>query len=218
MHLNSHGACGSHSSVHKSLLFEDPMKLRINFTPVFIACLALLSSCTDRNTAKTYLNHALYYYGEQNFSKATECVKNSLNFDSSNPEAQALLGRLLFMTEEFDQAQIQFEKACRLETGNLDYKWWLVKTYILNGSEEKAKNLISDLQKKDSLDWRLFYWKAQLAKQEMDFETYFECLNNAALLLKEGVAVYEELAVIWHKLNVADKTALYFGKAEVLKK
>lgn len=198
--------------------FEEIMKLKITSLLVLLLNLAAFVSCKDSTQVKTYLNHALHYYKEQDFEKSMDSVKKSLILDSSNSEAQALLGRLLFLNKEFDQAQIQFEKACRLSKENQDYQWWLLKTYIINGSLEKAETLISNIQNQNSLDWRLFYWKAQLAKQKMDFETYFECLNSADILLQEGAMVYEELSLIWHRLNVAEKSTLYFGKAEVLKK
>lgn len=174
-------------------------------------------SCENTKKAVNFYLDAVSEYQNKNFEEAklllNSCLKEKKNFY----QAEFLLGKIYFFEKDFQNAQKIFIQLSERKKENFDTKIWLLKSYIFNKETSQARILIDELIKNNSEDWRLYYWKAQIAKIENDFETFFSCLNYADQYLSDSSNVYLDLALIWHELGLADKSAFYYSKVNILK-
>ena len=63
---------------------------------------------------------ALTYYNSKEYLKATECLKNAINYDEKNNKYLGLIGCCLFNTGDYENAFNYSRKAFELDNRNLD--------------------------------------------------------------------------------------------------
>ena len=185
---------------------------------VLVLTVFLFAGCANTRDAEKFYLQAVKSYNTKDFKNAGELLKKSLECDRHYLKSRFLKGKVAFFEKQYEEAEKDFLILCSKNKTNLDYRLWLLRAYIFEDKKDEASLLIQKLLLENCSDWRVYYWKAQLAKSSNDFETYFYCLNKADLFLKESSAVYLDLARTWLELGLQDKSALYFAKAQSLNK
>lgn len=188
-------------------------KLFTLFIPVF-----MLLSCSDKNKSQNLYSQAISEYQQRNFPQAIELTKQALKENHNFPEAEFLKAKSFFFSKDFKTAEKLFSKLCSKHSDNFDYRLWLLRTYYFSADYQKASDCLTKMQKINSEDWRIYYWRALISKAENDFESYFRNLGFAEETLKESSVVYRELSFIWMELGMADRYVKYSEKNEVLQK
>lgn len=188
-------------------------KILLLFIPIL-----LFSCCRNFERAEQLYQEALTEYRNKDFEKVLVLTDKAIKENSNLSEAIFLNGKANFFSKNFSSAEKIFRKLCVKHTENFDYKLWLLRTYYFSGNLTSAQEMVIKLIKENSEDWRLYYWKSLISKSQNDFEQYFESLNSADQILKESSYIYQELALIWMELGLADRYSKYIEKVEALKK
>lgn len=177
-----------------------------------------LAGCRKTDQAEKFYLSAAKAYNAKDFKNALDMLEKSIKCDRYYLKSRFLKGKTLFFEKDYMNAETEFLWLTSKQKANVDFKLWLLRTYIFGEKKEQASELVQNLLKENSSDWRVYYWKAQLSKSSGDFETYFFCLNRADMYLKESSAVYLDLARTWLEVGLSDKSALYYAKAQSLNK
>lgn len=181
---------------------------------LFILLITIFFSCSNSKKATEHYLNAVREYEQKNFDKSKEFLDLSLKAKSNFFQAEFLKAKISFFEKKFSDAEKTFYSLSKKNSKHLDCKLWLLRTYFFSKQFEKANELLSELTMINCEDWRLYYWKAQLAKHNDDFESYFLCLNKADEFLRDSQNVYLDLALIWHELGLAEKSSFYYSKAK----
>lgn len=186
-----------------------------NIFPLF-ASIFFITACTSRNNAKTYYLEAVREYKNQNFEKALILTEKAIYQKKGFYQAEFLKAKILFFTKDYQTAELIFRKLTKKKKENFDFKLWFLRCLIFNEKFEEADLYLNKLIQANTEDWRLYYYKAQIAKHKNDFEKYFSNLNTADNFLKDSSAVYIDLGVIWNEFGMSEKSSLYYSKAQIL--
>lgn len=178
----------------------------------------LLSSCNNIQKAQAFYLDAVKEYKEQNFEQALLLINKTLYFKPDFYQAKFLKGKILFYSKDYSASIDIFQKLTKIQKENFDCKFWLLRCYIFNSELDKAKIYLKELIRTNTEDWRLYYYRALIAKQQNNFEDYFSSLNTAESFVKDAASLYLDLALIWNELGLADRSSLCYSKAEILKK
>ncbi|MBR5933931.1 MAG: hypothetical protein IK002_08110 [Treponema sp.] len=177
-----------------------------------------ITGCKNKTRAEEFYLEAAKAYKEKNFANAENLIEKTLLYDRNNFQAEFLKGKILFFQKNYAASEKIFSKLTEKKHENIDVKLWLLRSLIFNDELEKAEVLIKKISECNNNDWRIFYWKAQIAKKKGDFETYFLCLNTADSYIREASKVYLDLAIIWNELGLQDRSNFYYEKEKVLNK
>lgn len=182
--------------------------------PLFFIFIFLSCSNTEKAT-KLYLD-AVREFNDKNFDKSKNYLELALKEKSNFYQAHFLKAKILFLEKDFENANKIFKYLSNKKKENVDCKLWLMRSHYFLNELNEAKIILARLENQNSEDWRIFYWKAQVAKSQNDFESYFSNLNTAEEILKSSREVYNSLAIIWHELGFSDKSTSYYIKANSL--
>lgn len=178
----------------------------------------LLAGCKNASQAQLLYFDAVKEYKEKNFENAKILTDKAISIKPDFYQAIFLKAKILFFTKDLKNAEQIFLKLCKKAPENFDCKLWLLRCFIFEGNFEKAENFINQMIQNNTEDWRLYYYKAQIAKQQNNFEEYFSSLNYAETFLTDSAAVYLDLGLIWHEFGLSDRSSIYYTKAEILNK
>lgn len=186
-------------------------KLLIILIPFFLFC-----GCSNVEKAQSYYLDAVSEYKNQDFERALMQVNKAIGEKSDFYQAEFLKAKILFFTKDYQGAETIFKRLTKQKSENYDFKLWLLRCLIFNEKFEEADLYLTKLIQSNTEDWRLYYYKAQIAKHENNFEKYFSNLNTADSFLKDSSAVYLDLGLIWHEFGMPEKSSLYYSKAQIL--
>lgn len=188
-------------------------KFLIILLPFFLFC-----GCSNVEKAQSYYLDAVSEYKNQDFERALMQVNKAIGEKSDFYQAQFLKAKILFFSKDFQNAENIFLKLTKEKQDNFDCKYWLLRCYLFQNKLDDAIIYINKLILSNTEDWRLYYYKAQIAKQQNNFEEYFSNLNTAEKFLKDSQVVYLDLGLIWHEFGLSERSSAYYSKAEILKK
>lgn len=176
----------------------------------------ILTSCGNSEKATKFYLDAIKEFNNNNLEKSKNYLDLSIKEKSNFYQSHFLKAKILFLKKNFKDSEIIFSELAKVKKENFDCKLWLIRNYFFLKENSKAKQIINDLLKNNSEDWRLYYWKAQIAKEENDFESYFSNLNTAEQILKSSKDIYQSLAIIWNELGFSEKSSSYYKKINSL--
>lgn len=181
-----------------------------------LAVIFFITACGNTDNAKAFYLDAVKEYKNQNFEKALILTEKAIYQKRNFYQAEFLKAKILFFTKDYQGAEIIFKRLTKKKYENYDFKLWLLRCLIFNGKFEEADIYLTKLIQANTEDWRLYYYKAQIAKHENNFEKYFSNLNTADSFLKDSSTVYLDLGLIWHEFGMSEKSSLYYSKAQIL--
>lgn len=112
-----------------------------------------ISACGGAEERKLkYLEKGKSYLAEKNYEKARIELKNVLQIDPKNAEANYLMGKIQEQDKEIAKAINAYRRAIDLDPGHVNAKVSLSKLYLIVNTEEyiqKSKDLLAEVQKSD---------------------------------------------------------------------
>ncbi|MBO7123517.1 MAG: hypothetical protein J6V90_09585 [Treponema sp.] len=176
-----------------------------------LSCLAL-ASCADKKAAGILYIKALDAYKQKDFSTAGAFIDQSLNCDKRNKQAKFLKAKINLFEGRYQEACKLFSDLYKSESDNKDIQRYLIQSLIFLEDYKKANEEIHAALKKDSGDWRLYYFSSLVAAKEGKVEERLEKLNLAQAALAPGAQIFFDLAFMWQSLGVEEKAGEWKDK------
>lgn len=98
-----------------------------------------LSLGADGPAVWYYLAESTYHLSPDEIDSARKQVERALEFETDNPWAHALAGRIAFEQEQYEKAVAQLREAVRLRPSLLQAHYDLAKAYAILGRKEDAQ-------------------------------------------------------------------------------
>jgi|GEM_PF-1760151 len=177
-----------------SSLAREALKVRANF-----ATAHHLNACALR--------------GLGNFKDAQYAISQAINMETDNPRHTLLLGILLYMSGDLDEAEKKFKEALRAEPDNLDFKTYYCVYLIRQKKFDEALPIARELADKRPDDQRarllLGCAKTQEYKPELDNIQYRPPLP----VDQSDPASYVELGKLFFDMGYYDKAMAELDRA-----
>ena len=182
------------------------MRLRnkIWVAALLLSCLAL-SACADKKAAGILYIKALDAYKQKDFFTADAFINQSLNCDKKNKQAKFLKAKINLFKGRYKEACELFSDLYKSESDNKDIQRYLIQSLIFLEDYKRADEEIQAALKKDSGDWRLYYFASLAAAKEGKVEERLENLNLAQSAIAPGAQIFFDLAFVWQSLGIDEK-------------
>lgn len=186
--------------------------IKIFWVAALLTFCALIASCANKEAAGILYIKALDAYSQKDFSAANAFIDQSLNCDKKNKQAKFLKAKINLFEGRLQEALKLFSDLYKSESDNKDIQRYLIQSLIFLGDCKKAKEEIQAALKKDSEDWRLYYFLSLVAAKEGKVEERLEKLNLAQSAIAPGARIYFDLAFMWQSLGVEEKACEWKDK------
>ena len=150
---------------------------------------------------------ALELYEQKDLNGAGAFINRCVECDNKNERAKFLEAKIQFFQGRRDKAAKILFDLKKTNSDNKDIELYLIKSLILDGQLEQAREEIQGALKNDMGDWRLHRLAAIVAAKQEDTEARLQALNAARKSLEGSAQIYFELASIWESLGVQGKAA-----------
>lgn len=180
---------------------------------------SFITSCNKKiskeEVTKLYLS-ALDSYSHQKYDEASAYLVMLKKYDSKFYQADLLYGKILFFQNNLLNASITFRKLIKKYPQFEEARIWYVRTLIIMGQVDLAKEMLETELSFNQTDWRIFYLYSLLEEKQGNIDKKIVMLNRAEMALSDSAKVYLELGEIWNLLDVQERSKEYNEKAKTI--
>ena len=182
---------------------------------LFIICILLLNSCSNKVDAEKKYIYAIESYTKQDFINAMKFANLTIKSDSSFYQAHLLKAKIFYFDDLLDKSESILRKLVKKYPEYTDARIWYIRVLIAQKKYNEAeKYLIKELSF-NSGDCRVFYQYGILCGELNRLDEQLSMYRKTENLLKDNSKVYIELANIWLLLDMPERALDELDKAEL---